>query len=241
MQSKIPVRGLIAALLVLSAAPGATAQKSRAGQFDYYMLSLSIAPSFCATTPVPSSKPECPGLTETQFEQTPLTIHGLWPNLIGVADRQQPQSCSNAPLVIPPALQPDLARYMPGGIGLQQHEWPKHGTCSGLSAGAYFQAEIDLAKSANATIGAAILEGGMIGQHILIADLVNAVSAKDATVAAAIVADCSRTRAGGDTVVGEIRLTLAKDTLLPIAASSVGLRQAGNCPNGAGLVPAVSN
>jgi ribonuclease I len=68
--------------------------QSHAGDFDFYLLSMSIDPSFCALSPANRSKPDCRDLTAETFRQTPLTIHGLWPNRAHVSVNQQPAQCT---------------------------------------------------------------------------------------------------------------------------------------------------
>jgi ribonuclease T2 len=153
---------------------------------------------------------------------------------------RQPQDCDGPPLGgLPEATQADLRRYMPGGPGLARYEWRKHGACSGLSPESYFAAVASLARKANDTIGVAIMQQGVPGQRLRIADLLSAVAARDAALAPAIVVDCRQTRGGGEALVDEIRVVLSKD-LQPVPAESVGLGQNSGCPRGAGLVPDVT-
>lgn len=101
------------------------------GAFDYYVLSLSWVPAFCATHADPA---ECS--TGLGF-----ALHGLWPQDEGGG---YPSFCSRAALSVP-----DRARFQdlyasPKLIG---HEWERHGTCSGLSPAGYFGlARSDLAE-----------------------------------------------------------------------------------------------
>ncbi len=157
------------AIALLFAPPAANARRhahaNAAGGFDYYLLSLSIAPSFCALSPANRAKAECQGLTEAEYRQTPLTLHGLWPNRAGVSVNRQPQDCPGPPLgSLPASLETQLQHFMAGGPGLAEHEWSRHGTCSGLSPEAYFGAMVRLAQQANETIGAIMREQGMLGQ-----------------------------------------------------------------------------
>ncbi len=91
------------------------------GAFDFYLLNLSWSPEFCATHP---DKPECdahPG----------FVLHGLWPQN---NDGSYPEHCSDASGPSDPAAFRDLYP----DAGLLSHEWSTHGTCSGLSAEAFF-------------------------------------------------------------------------------------------------------
>ncbi len=219
-----------------SATPGATSGAT-SGEFDYYLLSLSLAPSFCALNARNAAKPECRALTREAFAQTPLTVHGLWPNRARVSVNRQPQYCeAPPPSALPASLQADLRTYMPAGPGLAQYEWRKHGACSGLTEEAYFSALVTLARHANATIGAAMREQGMLGHQLRIADLLQAVAVHDQALAGAIVVSCRIPRGGGPALVNEIRVVLSKD-FTPRPAAEVGLGQNSGCPQSAGLVP----
>ncbi len=205
-----------------------------AGNFDYYLLSLSVAPSFCALSPANAAKRECRTLTADDVRQTPLTIHGLWPNRARLSVNRQPQDCDGPPLQLSRDVEAELRRYMPAGPGLARYEWRKHGTCSGLSSDSYFGAEARLARAANEVIGPSVRPGGTLQ----VDELLRSVGATDPALAAAIVVDCRTPRGGGGALVEEIRITLSKE-LRPIPAASVGLGQNSGCPNGAGRVPDV--
>ncbi len=113
---------MVAALV---AAP-AWAEGERAGEFDYYVLSLSWSPSYCATRNDPEQCGRGLG----------WIVHGLWPQF----ERGWPSYCRTAernPSRAETAAMADIT----GTAGLAWHAWDKHGRCSGLSAGAYFAAE----------------------------------------------------------------------------------------------------
>lgn len=99
----------------------ASAVSAQPGDFDFYLLTLSWSPQFCASHP---SSPECaahPG----------FVVHGLWPQN---NDGTYPENCSNAPGPANPGSDTDILPT----VSLVQHEWQTHGTCSGLAADAYF-------------------------------------------------------------------------------------------------------
>ena len=101
------------------------------GSFDYYVLSLSWAPGFCATHHDPQ---EC-------GHGVGFALHGLWPQF---ENGDYPTTCSQVALT--PAVQQKYAAIY-ASPSLIVHEWPKHGTCSGLSPDAYFQlSAADVAK-----------------------------------------------------------------------------------------------
>lgn len=97
-----------------------------------WVLALSWAPGFCATH---GGKQQCRVVDD--FASHHLTLHGLWP-------RQQ--NC-HAPPLHPGDLPADLAHWMPGvQDGLAEHEWQKHGSCSGMKPHAYFAQMIQMAE-----------------------------------------------------------------------------------------------
>lgn len=93
--------------------------KGTAGEFDYYLMSLSWSPDYCATHQ--TDKNQCsPG------KQLGFVLHGVWPQY----DKGYPSSCTKAP-----ADTSQCSVYP--SVSLCQHEWQKHGTCSGLSFDQY--------------------------------------------------------------------------------------------------------
>lgn len=222
--------------LLASAVPAAAQDANPAGpvSFDYYLLSLSVGPGFCALSPHNRSEPECKSLTARSFRQTPLTVHGLWPNRLGTSIHQQPEDCAGPRFSIPPATAAALRRDMPGGNALERHEWQKHGTCSGLSPADYFAAIVRLDQQANAIIGPPVRDAA--GGTLQISSLLNAVSAQEPTMGPSLVVYCQTPKGGGPAVVSEIRMVLSKD-FTPRPASSVGMGQNSGCPHGAGQIP----
>jgi ribonuclease T2 len=211
------------------------------GAFDYYLLTLSIAPSFCALSDRNQAKTECQELTKPEFDQTPLTVHGLWPNRARVSVNMQPQDCAGPDFgELSHETEQALLHFMPGGLGLARYEWRKHGTCSGLSPERYFSAVVDLAKHANATIGAVMQRHNMLAGSVRVDALLDAIAQDNPAVAAAIVVDCKYPRGGGRALIDEIRVVLSKE-FVPVAARSVGLGQNSGCPSGVGFVPGVMN
>ena len=213
---------------------------AEAGAFDYYLLSLSVAPSFCALSPANQAKAECRMLSDADYRRMPLTVHGLWPNQARVSVNRQPQHCPGPELTtLPPDLQAQLRRVMPGGAGLARHEWERHGTCSGLSPEAYFTTLVRLAQSADGSVGAVLRDDGLLGHTVRITDLLARVAARDPALAQAIVVSCRFARSpggGGQALIEEIRVPLSKN-LAPIPAGSVGMGQNSGCPQGAGFLP----
>lgn len=106
---------------------------SAPGRFDFYVLSLSWSPGFCATGGDEKGRDQCRKGADIGF-----TVHGLWPQY----DRGYPSDCNGARSPSRRALAETEGVYP--DQGLARYEWRKHGTCSGLSPTEYFAA----AKSA---------------------------------------------------------------------------------------------
>lgn len=118
------------AWLLAMTQPGQAQQRSRgkAGEFDYYVTSLSWSPQYCAgKTNLPPSDPQCGTGRNYAF-----VLHGLWPQY----NKGWPQFCASASPV-PQALIDQMLAIMPSAK-LIQHEWDKHGTCDGATVEAYF-------------------------------------------------------------------------------------------------------
>ena len=126
MRQMMPV---LAAILAVAGGLGqARAQGGRAGLFDYYVLSLSWSPDWCALVGDARHDPQCrPGLG------LGFTLHGLWPQF----ERGYPSLCHSAQRDPSRAQTAAMADVM-GSSGLAWHEWKMHGRCSGLSAADYF-------------------------------------------------------------------------------------------------------
>ena len=116
------------ALIGLIAATGVWAKGERAGAFDYYVLSLSWSPTWCALEGDARQSPQCDA--EADFG---WVMHGLWPQY----HRGWPSYCPTAQSNPSRAMTRDMADIM-GTSGLAWHQWNKHGVCSGLSASDYF-------------------------------------------------------------------------------------------------------
>ncbi len=119
---------LLMAILLMTGL--ARAEGEAAGDFDYYVLSLSWSPNWCAREGDARGSPQCaPG---AGFG---WVLHGLWPQ----NDRGWPSYC-RTPERDPSRAQTAAMADIMGAPGAAWHQWKKHGRCSGLSARAYFDA-----------------------------------------------------------------------------------------------------
>lgn len=119
-------------------ASAALAGGERAGTFDYYVLSLSWAPGWCATEGAGRGAAQCDPATDASF-----VLHGLWPQ----DERGYPSYCRTTARDPAHSASAAMAEVM-GSDGAAWYQWKKHGRCSGLTAGDYFA----LARRAYASI-----------------------------------------------------------------------------------------
>ncbi|QIE46831.1 ribonuclease T2 [Pseudohalocynthiibacter aestuariivivens] len=122
-----PLLALILSTIALYATPTA-ADADRPGAFDYYVLALSWSPTWCAIEGDARDAAQCDPAAETGW-----ILHGLWPQY----HRGWPAHCQSAERPPNRAMTSDMADIM-GSSGLAWYQWKKHGTCSGLSAPAYY-------------------------------------------------------------------------------------------------------
>lgn len=105
-----------------------TARADTSGQFDYYALTLSWSPTYCQSDQGRNNRQQCAAGRRYNF-----VVHGLWPQ----NERGWPSDCTGADRYVPNKVIRDILDIMPSK-SLVIHEWRKHGTCSGLTAKAYF-------------------------------------------------------------------------------------------------------
>ncbi|AZL59105.1 ribonuclease T [Tabrizicola piscis] len=123
------MRRTLMTLAALFWATGVSAQEDRAGDFDYYVLSLSWSAAWCALEGDARDDPQCDtgrGLT--------FILHGLWPQ----HEAGWPSFCRTGQRDPSRAETAAMADIM-GGSGLAFYQWKKHGRCSGLSATDYYR------------------------------------------------------------------------------------------------------
>jgi len=122
--------------IVASARPAQNRGQNEPGKFDFYVLALSWSPSYCAASQ--ERNPERAGnrASDPQCGGRPFSfvVHGLWPQYeIGF-----PAFCQ----VPAPRLYRGIVYRMLDLMPSPQlifNEWDRHGTCSGLSADAFFE------------------------------------------------------------------------------------------------------
>jgi ribonuclease I len=143
-----------------------------AGEFDLFVFQQSWSAEFCQSKNFPGCD------NPTPFMQTNLTIHGLWPQYAAKKDgRGWPQCCeskygTSLNETVIGDLKSALTQMWPveqGGEELWQHEWVKHGTCSGLSQMAYFKA----ALGTDQAIGTPAVIANNIGGTVKKSDLLD--------------------------------------------------------------------
>src|SRR5271169_5754179 len=132
---KLVVGAALAASMWLAGASTVSAQELRqneAGQFDFYVLSLSWSPSFCAV----AAERRNTGTPSLQCGARPYSfvVHGLWPQYV----KGFPEYCQVPSPRLNRGFVSSMLDLMPAPH-LIYNEWDKHGTCSGLSARAYFE------------------------------------------------------------------------------------------------------
>ena len=123
------MRLFLLAVAALCWSGAARAEGERAGDFDYFVLSLSWSSAWCALEGDARDDPQCDdgrGLT--------FVLHGLWPQY----EDGWPSYCRTTERDPTRAETAAMADIM-GGAGPAFYQWKKHGRCAGLSAANYFR------------------------------------------------------------------------------------------------------
>jgi len=117
---------LVAAILALTACGDESRNDDK--PFDFYVLSLSWSPSYCAAEGARADPQQCD-------RDMGFVAHGLWPQF----ESGWPEYCDDdAPR--PSRRQVDNIDDVIPSDGLIRHQWRKHGTCTGLTIDGYFDA-----------------------------------------------------------------------------------------------------
>ncbi|MGH1415037.1 MAG: ribonuclease T2 family protein [Pelagimonas sp.] len=125
---------LSAAAIGLTMVSGAFAKGDKSGEFDYYVLAMSWSPNWCEIEGDSKRSEQCEDRHDYGW-----VLHGLWPQF----HRGWPSFCPTVERQPSRGMTSEMVDIM-GTSGLAWHQWKKHGTCSGLSARAYF----DLSRQA---------------------------------------------------------------------------------------------
>ncbi len=91
-------------------------QTAPPGQFDYYLLTLSWSPTYCATHRGPAAREEC-------GQHRGFIVHGLWPQN---ENGTWPALCRD----VQPMSRERVAKELPimPNAEMIAHEWEKHGS-----------------------------------------------------------------------------------------------------------------
>ena len=126
--------------LTVTAAPAQDRRQNQAGEFDFYVLSLSWSPSYCEAAAERSSG-RAPAM-QCGDRAYSFVVHGLWPQY----EKGFPEYCQQPPPKVDRATVSSMLDLMPSPQ-LIFAEWRKHGTCAGFSIGRYFE-EVRKARAA---------------------------------------------------------------------------------------------
>lgn len=159
--------------------------------FDFYVLSLSWSPHYCASKNGNGDPQQCRSTKPFGF-----IVHGLWPQY----ERGYPEFCA---LTAEPTRDEirSVSNLTPSS-GLVRHEWKKHGVCSGLSPSDYFEVmrkarqKIAIPQQLTSVPRAIALSAGQIENAF--------VQSNPKLNAQAIAVDCDRQK------LGEVRICLSK-------------------------------
>jgi len=122
------MRRILMTIAALCWAGAAKAEGEAAGDFDYYVLSLSWSSGWCALEGDAHDDPRCDagrGLT--------FVLHGLWPQY----EDGWPSYCRTTERDPSRAMTAAMADIM-GDAGPAFYQWKKHGRCSGLPPDEFF-------------------------------------------------------------------------------------------------------
>ena len=192
------------------------AAQYKAGDFDYYVLSLSWQSAFCEMN---QQKPECQKQADGDYSATNFSLHGLWPNRSGdkkhryaycgvevstVRADKKGRWCDQKGIYV----ETELAEKMPGVQScLQMHEWVKHGSCSGMSIDKYFNISLDLVDGVASTRLAALIRAN-IGRSISRSELFSAWKKEFAASRDSLTLHCRKIN--NQSYLTEIRVALKK-------------------------------
>ena len=217
-----PLQTLTLILIVGLASGGAFARhhhrpqgdsEAASGTFDYYLLSLSWSPSYCLTHP--DDRSQCGG------RGYGFVVHGLWPQY---AAGGYPQNCATPNTLTEEARRVGNTVYP--SPKLVDHEWQRHGTCSGLDAISYFRTAD---RAAAVVLFPQALQAPPAEQFMTAAQILAAFHATNPRMPAnGLIVACSR----GE--LSEVRVCLDRN----LAPTQCGRGVRTTCPSNAVSVPA---
>ncbi len=173
---------------------------AQSGQFDYYLLSLSWAPTYCLTHAGDGA--------ECSNKGYGFVLHGLWPQYDAGG---YPENCDTQFELTAEAA--GKGRTIYPSERLMSHEWHTHGTCSGVSALDYFSTADRATAAVNipAAFNAPRDEQSLTASQII--ELFHRANPRmpDGSLAVA----CSRA------TVSEVRVCLTKDLVVRVCGTGV--------------------
>lgn len=123
---------IFAVVALAQSGPAQDRRQNEPGNFDFYILALSWSPSYCEAVAerAPNRAPDqqCNGRPYS------FVVHGLWPQY----ERGFPSYCQVPAPRLDRTIVGSALELMPSPR-LIFREWDRHGTCSGLSAHAFFE------------------------------------------------------------------------------------------------------
>jgi ribonuclease T2 len=122
----------VALLLTPLAATAQDQRQDTPGQFDFYVLSLSWSPSFCAAAAERRRGREASA--QCGVRPYSFVVHGLWPQY----EKGFPEYCQLPAPRLDHRIVVSVLDLMPARH-LIFNEWDRHGTCSGQTPRAYFE------------------------------------------------------------------------------------------------------
>jgi len=182
----------VVAGLIIGPATARDRLQNEPGKFDFYILSLSWSPSFCEIARGSVRQQQC-GRRPYSF-----VVHGLWPQY----EKGFPEFCQVPASRLSRTIMSSMLDLMPAPA-LIFHEWDSHGTCSGLSAKAYFE----IVREARATVKIpAEYLNPVTALNVSPDEVIDAfVRANAGLTRGAITIDCDRTR------LREVRICLSRE------------------------------
>ncbi|TMW61527.1 hypothetical protein Poli38472_012718 [Pythium oligandrum] len=155
--------------------PSLMASSGTPGTFDFYLLAQSWQPQFCHGKE--SQYPGCKNPEE--WMKTHFTLHGLWPEY---KSGSYPQNCKSttfdAKTVENAVGMGNLTKYWPEveyDVSSSQyptfweHEWSRHGSCTGLDQRTYFAVAVSMLRDGLASTPDFIQKN--VGKTVSTADL----------------------------------------------------------------------